>query len=105
MQLDDLNFRKFNNLDEVICPRQKHSATLLNNQQIFIFGGYAGEKWLNTVDILNIKLLEENSILERTKSIYKANFGALINNPSFSDITFLVGENKIYGHKCISHIM
>lgn len=97
--------RKISNLDDTICARQKHSATLLSNQKILIFGGYAGNKWLNSVDILDLKVLEQHILYNKNKCILKNNFSLLLNNQSFSDIAFIVEGNKIYCHKCKNNII
>lgn len=38
--------------------RQRHTACVIGTKQLFIFGGFDGNKWLNDICILDIWKLE-----------------------------------------------
>lgn len=39
-------------------PRQRHTACSSENEQIYVFGGFDGNKWLNDLYILDIGFVE-----------------------------------------------
>jgi len=70
-------------------------------KQLFIFGGFDGCKWLNDICILDIGKLEENEINNEAVNSLILNMRKIINNPTFSDVVFMVEGQAIYGHKAI----
>lgn len=70
-------------------------------KQLFIFGGFDGCKWLNDICILDIGKLEENEINNEAVNSLITNMRKIINNPTFSDIVFLVENKPIHAHKAI----
>jgi len=42
--------------------RQRHTACVIGTQQLFIFGGFDGCKWLNDICVLDIAKMEVNEI-------------------------------------------
>lgn len=81
--------------------RQRHSASLLGSKQIYIFGGFDGNKWLNDLHLLDVGRLEENALNDVAVRMLIDNMRRLLNNPDFSDVTFIVQNRKIYVHKAI----
>jgi N-acetylneuraminic acid mutarotase len=81
--------------------RQRHSACAVNNRQLYIFGGFDGNKWLNDVNILDVVKLEDNAIAVEASVNLAQNMKKLINNELFSDVTFVVEGRQIFAHKVI----
>lgn len=48
--------------------RQRHTACVIGTKQLFIFGGFDGNKWLNDICILDIWKLEEHEITNEAVS-------------------------------------
>mmetsp|Transcript_74769 Transcript_74769/g.139590 ORF Transcript_74769/g.139590 Transcript_74769/m.139590 type:complete len:512 (+) Transcript_74769:72-1607(+) len=81
--------------------RQRHSASLIGSKRIYIFGGFDGNKWLNDLHILDVGRLEENAMNDVAVHTLIENMRRLLNNPDFSDITFIVQGQRIHAHKAI----
>lgn len=81
--------------------RQRHTASLVGSKRIYIFGGFDGNKWLNDLHILDVGRLEESALNDVAVHSLIENMRKLLNNPDFSDITFVVQNQKIYAHKAI----
>ena len=81
--------------------RQRHTSCTVGTKQLFIFGGFDGNKWLNDVYLLDVGKLEANKIAGETIDHLISNLRSLINNPVFADIAFVVEGKKIYAHKAI----
>lgn len=81
--------------------RQRHSASLIGSKRIYIFGGFDGNKWLNDLHILDVGRLEESALNDVAVHRLIENMRRLVNNPDFSDITFIVQDHRIYAHKAI----
>lgn len=81
--------------------RQSHSAALVGNQRVFIFGGFDGFRWLNDLYILDASHFEEDVLLDATVRQFVENMRTLVNSPDFSDIALVVEGRDIPAHKCI----
>lgn len=81
--------------------RQRHTASLVGSKRIYIFGGFDGNKWLNDLHILDVGRLEESALNDVAVHSLIENMKKLLNNSDFSDITFVVQNQKIYAHKAI----
>mmetsp|Transcript_5359 Transcript_5359/g.16717 ORF Transcript_5359/g.16717 Transcript_5359/m.16717 type:complete len:526 (-) Transcript_5359:145-1722(-) len=81
--------------------RQRHSASLIGSKRIYIFGGFDGNKWLNDLHILDVGRLEESALNDVAVHTLIENMRRLLNSPDFSDITFVVQDQKIFAHKAI----
>ncbi|CAD8053578.1 unnamed protein product [Paramecium primaurelia] len=87
-------------LSQIPQPRQRHSATATENDLIYIFGGFDGNKWLNDLYVLDVGLLENRTIQEENYQRVISNIHKnLFNNQELSDITFQICNQKIYAHK------
>jgi len=93
-------FIKINNDNQQILARQKHSAAIRNNKIIF-FGGFDGNRWLNSLEEINIPLIESNILNEFSKNVLKNDLRFLLNNKEYSDIIFVVENEIIHAHKSI----
>ncbi|PHJ17373.1 kelch repeat protein [Cystoisospora suis] len=89
----------------VISPpppaRQSHSAALVGNRKVFVFGGFDGFRWLNDLYILDTSHFEEDVLHESTVRQFVENMRTLVNSPDFSDIVLVVEGRDICAHKCI----
>eukprot|EP00928_Gymnodinium_smaydae_P078349 TRINITY_DN6222_c0_g1_i1.p1 TRINITY_DN6222_c0_g1~~TRINITY_DN6222_c0_g1_i1.p1 ORF type:complete len:526 (+),score=114.64 TRINITY_DN6222_c0_g1_i1:260-1837(+) len=81
--------------------RQRHSASLVGSKRIYIFGGFDGNKWLNDLHVLDVGRLEESALNDVAIYTLIENMRRLLNDPDFSDITFIVQGQRIYAHKAI----
>lgn len=81
--------------------RQRHSASLIGSKRIYVFGGFDGNKWLNDLHVLDVGRLEESALNDVAVHTLIQNMRKLLNDPDFSDITFVVAGQKIYAHKAI----
>ncbi|KAM3140204.1 hypothetical protein pb186bvf_007757 [Paramecium bursaria] len=87
-------------LSQIPQPRQRHSATATEQDLIYIFGGFDGNKWLNDLYVLDVGLLENRTIQEESVTKVITNIHKnLFNNPEFSDAIFEVQDQSIYVHK------
>jgi len=81
--------------------RQRHSASLVGSKRIYIFGGFDGNKWLNDLHVLDVGRLEESALNDVAVHTLIENMRRLLNDPDFSDITFIVQGQRIHAHKAI----
>lgn len=81
--------------------RQSHSAALVGNRKVFIFGGFDGFRWLNDLYILDTSHFEEDVLHESTVRQFVENMRTLVNSPDFSDVVLVVEGRDICAHKCI----
>lgn len=81
--------------------RQRHTACVIGNKQLYVFGGFDGNKWLNDVFVLDVGKLEANEIAGEAVTNLIMNMKKLVNNALFSDISFMVEGQEIYAHKAI----
>ncbi|KAF0687331.1 Aste57867_20941 [Aphanomyces stellatus] len=86
--------------------RQRHSACLVRSKvvaSIYVTGGFDGFKWLDDTHVLDICRIEEQAIKLTTQSQLVAQYRdlLLLQDATYSDITFLVQNKPIVAHKAI----
>lgn len=74
-------------------PRCRHTANIVKGQ-LYIFGGNDCELSFNDIWVLSIGV----SVPEPT--IYKDMIN-MLDSGTFADVTFVLGDTKFKGHKCI----
>jgi len=101
LEIQTLNIIKIASIKKELRKRQRHTAAIINNEDILVFVGYYGLQWYNSVDIINIKTLFIENLVEEKASNYTENMSKIFNNKKFSDICFVVDGVNLYGHKSI----
>lgn len=81
--------------------RAGHSATAVN-RFIYIFGGSCGSDYLSDFFLLDTDSPPTPLVNEPTSSLLLQNrLQHFLNEPEFSDVTFVVEGRRIYGHRLI----
>ena len=74
---------------------------MIGTNQLFIFGGFDGCKWLNDICVLDIGKMEVNEITGEATTTLIENMRKIINAEVHSDICFIIEGKPLYGHKAI----
>ena len=99
LETQTFNIIKINSNERDLKKRQRHTAALVNNEEMLIFAGYYGLQWYNNVDIINIKNLKIEKTIEAQNNTYTDCMAEMFNNKNFSDICFVVEGKHLFGHK------
>eukprot|EP00727_Mastigamoeba_balamuthi_P006838 m51a1_g2775 hypothetical protein (542) ;mRNA; f:1037000-1039273 len=83
-------------------PRYGHS-TVFTGREMFVFGGClldpsGTRSYSNDILLINFELRPS---LKGIPSNLSANLSTLVNSDSFSDITFIIENKRVFAHKCI----
>jgi hypothetical protein len=81
--------------------RQRHTACLVASKKLLIYAGFNGTRWLSDLYLLDIGKFEESALNDESNQQFISNMSSLINNEEFSDISILVGGQRIYCHRAI----
>jgi hypothetical protein len=86
--------------------RAGHTATAVIQRKIFIFGGSCGSDYLSDFFVLDTDPPPTVGVSEPTSlQLVERRLRHFCNDPEFSDVTFLVQGERIYGHKMILSIV
>lgn len=80
---------------QVPCPRFCHTGVVYKSS-LYIFGGYDGQNRLN--DFRQFKLADEVNV-EIPNSLLISDLRELLNDTSFSDVTFIIDGRPVHAHK------
>lgn len=85
--------------------RAGHTATAVN-RRIYIFGGSCGSDYLNDFFVLDtdpppLAIVSEPTSLQ----LLERRLRHFFNDEEFSDVTFVVQDQKVYGHKMVLSIV
>jgi N-acetylneuraminic acid mutarotase len=80
--------------------RAGHSTNLAGSR-LFIIGGSYGPTYLQDVSIIDTNPPPKIEIKNNTKETLLDNLRAKINDPEYSDITFIVEGRKFFAHKIV----
>lgn len=85
--------------------RAGHTATAVN-RKIFIFGGSCGSDYLNDYYVLDTDPPPRARVTEPTSlCLVERRLRHFFNDEEFSDVTFLVQGQRVYGHKMVLSIV
>ena len=85
--------------------RAGHTATAVN-RHIFVFGGSCGSDYLNDFFILDTDPPPRAEVTEATSlQLLERRLRHFFNDEDFSDVTFVVQGQKVYGHKMVLSIV
>lgn len=85
--------------------RAGHTATAVN-RRIFVFGGSCGSDYLNDFFILDSDPPPHAGVSEPTSlQLLERRLRHFFNDEEFSDVTFVVQGQKVYGHKMVLSIV
>jgi hypothetical protein len=85
--------------------RAGHTATAVN-RQIYIFGGSCGSDYLNDFFVLDTDPPPHAIVSEPTSlQLLERRLRHFFNDEEFSDVTFVVQGQKVYGHKMVLSIV
>lgn len=98
----DLSNNKYFKITNINCSnlnvRQRHTANLINQNELMFFGGFEGSTWLNTIDILKLDKLEEQLLLKKIKDKLNSDLKQLLNDNNFYDLKFNFKCNLNYNN-------
>ncbi len=80
--------------------RAGHSTTLAGSK-LYIIGGSYGPTYLQDMSIIDTNPAPKIEVKENSKDTLLDNLRARINDPEYSDITFIVENKKFYAHKIV----
>jgi len=80
--------------------RAGHSTTLAGSK-LFIIGGSYGPTYLQDMSIIDTNPAPKIEVKANSKDTLLDNLRARINDPEYSDITFIVEGRKFYAHKIV----
>lgn len=87
------------------APRQLHAAVSLptgsGRASIFLFGGTDKSKQRFFNDLAELRGIRVTSGADTLPCHACSSYGILLDNASFSDVTFIVEEKEICAHRCI----
>ncbi|CAG9318876.1 unnamed protein product [Blepharisma stoltei] len=81
-------------------PRAGHSFTVISCHKLLLFGGSCGNQYPTTYYILDLDPPPQLQPIPPPEDL-RLHIRSLFNNPSFSDIKFIVEGRAIYAHKVI----
>ncbi|OEH79529.1 kelch repeat protein [Cyclospora cayetanensis] len=81
--------------------RQRHSAALVSQRRILIFGGFDGAHWLADLHELDTSKLNEAALSGVAIKQLLQNLRQLLQGGDFSDVTLVVGGKRLPAHKNI----
>jgi leucine-zipper-like transcriptional regulator 1 len=85
--------------------RAGHTATAVH-RKIFVFGGSCGSDYLNDFYVLDTDPPPRARVTEPTSlHLVERRLRHFFNDEEFSDVTFLVQGQKVYGHKMVLSIV
>jgi leucine-zipper-like transcriptional regulator 1 len=84
--------------------RAGHSMTLVGTK-LYIIGGSYGQDYLKDVYELDTDPIPDWDFDNNSKTRLAAGVAAMVNNPEFSDVTFVVQDRRFYAHKIIVSIL
>lgn len=77
------------------APRCAHTC-VVHGTSLFIFGGYDGRRYFDDCFELAVQKPEEEAVLSLSGDLQP-----MVNNPQFSDVTFVVEGRSLHAHKFI----
>jgi len=85
--------------------RAGHTATAVN-RKIYVFGGSCGSDYLNDFFVLDTDPPPHSIVNEPTSlQLLERRLRHFFNDEEFSDVTFLVQGQRVYGHKMVLSIV
>eukprot|EP01069_Polyplicarium_translucidae_P003934 Polyplicarium_translucidae@DN2451_c0_g1_i2.p1 len=82
--------------------RQRHSATLLDETRILLFGGFNGTTWLNDVHILDVGAMKRWELFAMGGPLDLAkDMEGLLATGHLSDVTLIAGGTSFPVHRCV----
>ena len=82
--------------------RAGHTATAVNNRYLYIFGGSCGSDYLNDFFLLDTDPPPKvNTYSPTTLQLFDRRLRRFFDDEEFSDVTFLVEGQRVYGHKMV----
>lgn len=85
--------------------RAGHTATAVH-RKIFVFGGSCGSDYLNDFFVLDTDPPPHALVSEPTSvQLFERRLRHFFNDEEFSDVTFVVQGEKVYGHKMVLSIV
>jgi hypothetical protein len=85
--------------------RAGHTATAVN-RKIYVFGGSCGSDYLNDFYVLDTDPPPHAAVTEPTSlHLIERRLRHFFNDEEFSDVTFVVQGQKVYGHKMVLSIV